>query len=214
MKARSASADLSDQIAVETPQPRRRAFGGFTILKRATPGRTEWASWFDHNGMAPVTSDDTGGGGGGGYLMQLGHFVLNAGGSGQGHSRETESHIARLGDGQGFVDAGYVVVQQPYFRIFPLMGFGGFFGRAQIIDKSSLDDAILDKESLSMGAAGMYLGVGLDILIPVWRFRLVVGLRVGYRLANFGFNHNRAQSFDPNARGFFTRLIGGWERRQ
>ncbi|MCA9892498.1 MAG: hypothetical protein KC615_05915 [Anaerolineae bacterium] len=186
--------------------------GGFSTITRALPGRPDWDSWFTHNGVDPITKDDPGGGGGGGFMHQRGRFMLNIGGSGQGYRRETAEKTASLGSGLGYIDTGYILLRNRFLRIFPLIGAGGLGGTATVVDRSSLDDAHQEKVSIGTAAAEFHVGLGIDMMLPVGtRRRFVLGVRLGYRLFNLEINRDPARSFDPNANGFFWRMIIGFE---
>ena len=205
--------DPSTTRSSDAPQPPilRRTAGGFSTINRALPGRADWDSWFAHHGVDPLTDEDPGGGGGGGFMMQRGRFVANIGGSGQGYRRESAEKEATLGGGLGYIDAGYIVLRNRHLRIFPLIGSGGLGSGASIIDRSSLDDAHREEESIGTAAAEFHIGLGIDFMLPMGRRRLVLGVRLGYRLVNLELNRDPARSFDPNANGFFWRSIIGFE---
>lgn len=206
--------DQSNTHSSDSPEPPatlRRTVGGFSTINRALPGRADWDNWFAHNGVDPLTTEDPGGGGGGGFMMQRGRFVMNIGGSGQGYRRESAEKEASLGSGLGYADAGYVVLRNRHLRIFPLIGGGGLGGRASVVDRSSLDDAHREKESIGTAAMEFHVGLGIDFMLPLGRRRFVIGVRLGYRLVNLEINRDPARSFDPHANGFFWRSIIGFE---
>jgi hypothetical protein len=207
--------DLPDQDEIEeslSPSNGQYANGGYTTIKRSSAGRADWDSWFKHQGIEPVTAADKGGGGGGGWSKQRGNLIINFGGSGEGYRRESGAQLASVGRGLGYGDVGYAIARGRVFRIFPFLGLGGMGGHAEVTDKASLDDARRERETISTGAAEFHIGLGVDVLIPIKSIRLVFGLRLGYRLVSFEFNRDPARSFDPNANGFYSRIISGMER--
>jgi|GEM_PF-6910419 len=187
--------------------------GGYSIVRRDSGSRTDYDAFFEHAGHLPIHASDRGGGGGGGGIYQRGRLLLDSGGSGQGYSRETDDAILSKGEGLGYVDLGLIALRGRWLRIFPLIGFGGLGSGASVLDKRSMEDEKKEIANMSASAAEAHIGLGADVLLPVARWRLVVGVRVGYRLFNLEFNRDPARSVDPRATGFYWRVIAGLETR-
>lgn len=160
----------------DTPQKHQdiRAYGGYGVLAHSKPDLSDMTEELQQVGIAPA--DITYSGGGGGSLITRGNVVIESGGYGRGWSKKDEHSDIGIGEGNGHASVGYILYQKALLRVFPLVGF---FGSGQGVSMERDEKTILERGD---GRFGVHVGLGVDFKLPLWRLRLLFGLRVGYRL--------------------------------
>ncbi len=130
----------------------------------------------------PAISEDEGQGGGAGFQYMRGRLVIEGNGEGRGSQTDGKQYITSFGVGSGFVNAGYAFKKSGLLKVFPLVGVGG--GGMSVSSKEQDDngEAGEETESLELNTAAMLVntGLGIDFTPRIWRFGLLLGLRVGY----------------------------------
>ena len=168
--------------------------GSYVVLVDTTRVSSEAARrWFAAHDQPEDVKLRGGGGYGGGMI---GPLVLEGGGSGQG-ARTPEG--VQVGYGQGGGLLGYTLYRDARTRVFVLAGGGG--GGVSAVAPG--DGPRPDPDSVTSAGGGYALfGLGVDALVPVWKIRLLIGVRVGWQQV-FGTDESPLRS------GPFLRVIVG-----
>jgi hypothetical protein len=123
----------------------------------------------------------------------LGNFVIGGSGSAIiGDKIKTGANNYSLGGGVGTFDFGYLVVNRPKIRLFPLLGVGGGGYGIQITENSSVSAADIRTDpareiNISQGSFVLDFSLNLNV-IPVLVYHekdrsyggFMTGLKVGY----------------------------------
>lgn len=148
------------------------------------------------------------GSGGGGYMRIRGRQVIDAGGSGGGvTSPGRNGYESSLGGGHGYFYLGYIMMQSNMFRIYPIVGTGGYgWG----LNSEQTETPERDNK-VTVGSGGVFFafGVGADAIVSLWKLKLVFGIRVGYRLRVA----KPVDGMDNPFPGFFFNVILGHQSK-
>ena len=180
------------RLAIEEGFPFRG--GSYVVLVDTTRVSREAARrWFAAQDQPEDVKLRGGGGYGGGTI---GSLVLEGGGSGQG-ARTPEGMRQSYGQGGGL--AGYVLRQDAHTRVFVLAGGGG--GGVSLA-RLGADRRPEPGSVTSTGGGYALFGLGVDLIIPIWKIRLLVGVRFGWQRV-FGTPDSPLRS------GPFLRVVVG-----
>lgn len=186
-----------------TPSPDRRqrtaSLAGYATLRDTTLASSAVRSWLETE-SAPGTPPLQGGGGG--ALITTGRLVMESSGSGSGSVRQTESGTSSLGVGQGAFDLGVILFQKRWLRVYPLVGVGGMGGGVA---------ARGDGERAGSTGWGSLLwrgGVGIDLMLRLWRVGVMAGLRLGYQSAALHVQQGDGPDMAAPG-GWFFRVVAG-----
>ncbi len=129
----------------------------------------------------PAVSDESKGSGGG-FKYARGRFVIEGSGEGRGSQTDGKQYVTSFGVGSGSINAGYMVKQSRLLNIFPLVGVGGAVMSVNSKEQDDDGEAGEEAESLELSTGGLLVntGLGIDFTPRIWRFGLLLGLRVGY----------------------------------
>ncbi len=170
---------------------------GYYAVEDLAPLRlavTEWLERYDIVYRAELAS------GGGGATFSRGRLVFDAGGGGFGDRRRDTDSALTFGGGHGNMGVGVALIQSRTLRIYPLLGFGGMGG--------GVDNPAAEKPAGGWFAAFFTTGIGLDVRLRVWRFGVLVGMRVGYRHDVMNAQFADGVTFEQ-PRGPFVRFVIG-----
>lgn len=134
---------------------------------------------------------------GGGATLPAGPLLIDIGASGirdRYHDRHQE-HTFR--GGTGTVSLGLPVINARGLRIYPLVGAGGTGGR-------------LEREESNPGWVSLFFttGIGIDLRITLLFFKVVIGLRAGYRHEFTNLQFGDGPEFEQPAGPFLRVIIG------
>lgn len=186
----------------EQPRPRRRnSIGGF--------GAVEDLAHVENNLKMALARQDQAfpaqmEGGGGGLHIARGRVLLEAGGSGAGADEDGLS----LGYGTGYCNAGLVLFDNGFLRIFAMAGPGGSGGGYDLQPGDAEGDEEAESESIGWGAVLVNGGIGVDITLRLWRIGLMVGVRAGYNYPVMTVESGTDASFEPPVGPYFRFVFG------
>lgn len=188
---------------VATPERSKRqaALAGYTALQDTTLRLADVRPWLEGMGVPGAACLR---GGGGGALLTAGRLALEGSGSGSGGIHQAEGKTASYGVGQGALDLGVMVVQKRFLRVYPLIGVGGMGGGVSV--RSSEGEGASD--STGWGSLLLRGGIGIDLVLRVWRVGVMIGLRVGYQSAAFHVQQGEGPEL-PAPTGWFFRVVTG-----
>jgi opacity protein-like surface antigen len=119
-------------------------------------------------------------GGGGGLLVTRGNIVVDANGAG---AAGTDDNGKPFGFGQGSLNLGYIIAQNRWFRIYPLLGVGGAGAGSTQSESDTEGEAAQAESPQSRPGYGMFFaGLGLDVALKFGRMSPFAGVRVGVGL--------------------------------
>jgi hypothetical protein len=174
--------------------------------------------------------------GGGGHAI-LGRWIIGAEGMGylgrkKDAARGVQAYEVGFTAGSGFVNTGYLLLNEHNVHVYPFIGVGGGGMELTITERSlpTFDDVLAQPgRSSKLTAAGflMQAGIGLDHLFIVSRNGRtrrdegggpVLGVRAGYVFAPFTgdwqfFNTRLAHGPEARVAGPYIRLVIGGGRR-
>ncbi len=159
----------------------------------------------------------------GGSTITLGRLVLDGSGQGSGHTVEQDGRTITVGAGAGEVAVGLILYQNRFVRVYPLVGAGGMGGGTG--EPPRLDDASANAPEVpadeSEGDAPrsktdtpmwfmilLHAGLGIDLTLPLWVFKLVIGVRVGLQSDPISVQIGGGQAA-TGCSGPFFRVITG-----
>ncbi len=183
-------------------RPKRRAtLTGYTTLHDNALRLTDVRPWLEEMGVpgaAPLR------GGGGGALLTAGRLTLEGSGCGSGGVHEAEGKAASYGVGQGALDLGMVLVQKRFLRVYTLAGVGGMGGGVSLRPEGG------EGAPTNTGWGSLLLrgGIGIDLVVRIWRVGVMVGLRAGYQSAAFHVQQGEGPEL-PAPTGWFFRVVAG-----
>lgn len=186
----------------EQPEQNQFPFSGgsyVVLFDSARIEEPEARRWFAAQGQPEDLKLRGGGGYGGGVI---GPVVLEGGGGGSGAVGPAGEQVG-YGQGGGFL--GYVLRDSDHWRVFVLAGGGGgglTITTPEQADASEQDDAPEPEAVATTGSGFALFGLGVDVIIPIWKLAMLVGLRFGWRQA-FGPPESPVRS------GPFLRVIAG-----
>ena len=163
---------------------------------------------------APITHPTQGGGG---YGVRGGRIITEMTGNGGGALTTGGEYTLQTSSGSGFLNVGYLVKRGSYFRVYPLVGFGGSSARATISSDpgSAVDDAGRFVQPVVVGTGGPLVNVGLGLELKLGsRFGVMAGIRFGFVFSPFGAG--KAAMLTPYAHfiGGMGAFGGGRKRRK
>lgn len=173
--------------------------GSYVVLfDSARIAESEARRWFAEQGQPEDLKLRGGGGYGGGVI---GPVVLEGGGNGNGATGAAGYQVG-YGGGGGFL--GYVLRDTEHWRVFVLTGGGG---SGLSIAPPEQADAPQPEDATTAGSGFALFGLGVDVIIPIWKLTVLFGVRFGWRQA-FGSPESPVRS------GPFLRVIAGPQFRR
>ena len=118
---------------------------------------------------------------------------------------------------------GLILYQNRYVRIYPLVGAGGMGGgmadqSAAVGDNGESADPRADEaapdssddktDSPMWFMVLLHAGLGIDVTLPLWVFKLVIGVRIGLQSDPISVQIGGGQTAIPTS-GPFVRVITG-----
>lgn len=122
-------------------------------------------------------------GGGGGFMVKQGNLIIDGSGYGEGSHNVAQGLISDAGHGHGGASFGYVVKETRILRIYPLVGIGG--GGSGVVGMKKESPS---KDRIDIGGGGMlvWIGLGVDLRLPLGKIALVLGFRSGVHIPVVG----------------------------
>ncbi len=180
---------------------RQMTVTGYATVQDSTLMTDAMTTWLKEQGLPRVHAMP---GGGGGAAITAGRLVIDGCGGGAGDVEAIDGGELSYGGGYGAFDIGFIVAQNRFFRIYPLVGVGGMGGGASR-DMTAEDDS---STSSGWGAALFRGGIGIDFMLKVWRVGVLVGLRFGYQSGAFHAQSGDGPEIDTPEGPFFRIIVG------
>ena len=143
-------------------------------------------------------------GGGGGALITTGRLVIDSSGYGGGSGHLTPAGEMSYGVGQGALDLGTILFENRFLRITPLLGVGGMGGGATCATEAGANERC-GTQWVALLLRG---GVGIDLILRVWRVGVLIGFRFGYQSASCHLQYGDGPEIGA-PEGPFFRVVGG-----
>ncbi len=206
-------AAISGAVARLEPQPKpeprreerknkaRASLAGYVTVHDTTLAAQAVRSWLAEMAMPGMKAMR---GGGGGALVTTGRLVIDSSSYGGGNGRQTPAGEMSYGVGQGAFDLGTIVFQNRFLRIYPLLGVGGMGGGATC----AADAGANERCGAQWGALLLRGGVGIDVILRVWRVGVLIGFRFGYQSAPCHLQYGDGPEIGA-PEGPFFRVVGG-----
>ncbi|MEP0762703.1 MAG: hypothetical protein HRF48_08210 [Chloroflexota bacterium] len=206
-------AATSGAIKMREPQPKpepqreerkdkaRASLAGYVTVHDTTLAAQAVRSWLAEMAMPGVKTMR---GGGGGTVITAGRLVIDSSGYGGGNGRQTPTGEMFYGVGQGAFDLGTLIFQNRFLRIYPLLGVGGMGGGATCTTEAGANERC----GTQWGALLLRGGVGIDVILRVWRVGVLIGFRFGYQSASYHLQYGDGPEIGA-PEGPFFRVVGG-----
>lgn len=183
-------------------------YAGYGTITLDHPDTTAIKSHLKEQGYPLLHNTSPGGGGGGGAMITRGNLVFDTGGSGSGHNNREGTITTEIGQGAGHAQAGYILYQNGFMRVYPLAGLMTGGGSYSVIDEPDIgDDKILETSGTAQISG--YVGLGVDFILTAGKMRFLLGFRLGYRLLRLNLNQNQQ---GPQAKPIIFRVVAGGGR--
>lgn len=186
----------------ETPNKNPITVIGYYLVDQSRQDDNDTNILLSRNGHPVLDQDVVKGGGGGGVMITIDDKIIDMGGGGSGKSLETDAYNTGSGSGYGYFRFGQVMAQTSLFRLYPIIGLGGFGGGLDSQNQHDADDSI----SIAYGGASFQLGLGIDFTLAIMRWRLVAGLRFGVQVR---FSADTEAADTPRGFAPFVHVILG-----
>lgn len=198
--------DTNRQPEKKKPRRGRLGFTSYMLYEEPSPARQFISAWSEKQDLAKIHAVPAGRGG---VMLTLGRLLLDTSGSGLGFHDQDPAKAERVAfsSGDGSLDTGVILVRSRALRIFTLAGISG---TASSIQREGLStgNGHGDTSSSSWGTGSLQVGIGLDLIIPLWRLKLLLGVRTGYRYALLSAQAGEGPQIDLPTGPFF-RVVSG-----
>lgn len=192
--------------ATAAPDHTTTQSGAYYLLAEDVPPQEVLSDWLDENDLPPVNQWSSNGGG---ATVSVGRVVIDAHGSGGGDDYHTPKYEVQAGGGQGSLSVGYLLVDMPFVRVYPLVGLGGTGGGLELHPVASNNG----NRPHHSGWFALLLrgGIGAEFTVALWRLRLYLTLRAGYFVPIFDVIMGEGGDTSRLPRPFFRIALGtGW----
>ncbi len=180
--------------------------GAYYLLAEDSPPQAVLSQWLDESDLPPVNQWHSNGGG---ATVSVGRIVIDAHGSGGGDDYQTPKYEVEAGGGQGSLSVGYLLIDTPFVRVYPLVGLGGTGGGLDLTPEASNNG----HRPHQSGWFALLLrgGIGAEFTLTFWRLRLYLTLRAGYFVPVFDVILGEGGDTSRLPRPFFRIALGtGW----
>ena len=179
----------------------KSSIGGYYAHEDADEMAAQASQWMLENSPTPVPPIQSGGGG---MLVQLGRFVLDMGGIGAGLSEKPDrsDDDALAGVGGGGLNIGWMLIDNGWLRVYPLVGPGGWGGRLEAGPAN-------DRTVSSWASLVLNTGLGIDLTLRIGHLGITFGLRMGIRHAIMGVEQGDLVNLPEPRNGPYVQFVAG-----